>query len=777
MHPEALGSLPHGARRLTICEMPDLGPPDREPAPEPPSSPGNERSTGHRAGNSRDAALDLLRAIALGRVVVWHTVAATWLTVFAAIPLMFFVAGSLLGSSLDGRSYPSLVLRRARRLLLPLWLYGAVVAAVGASQAHVDGVALSLDPLGLVRGLSWVLPLVDPVESDWHAGWLSGHLWYLRAYLWIVLLAPVLAMFARRLVLSVPILVLLVVQLEVARSFGVPGLAEGQARVVIGDFVTYGLFAVLGLAYSRYRPTLNRRLLGAGAVACGAGAATYAAMAGLPEGGLNASYPAILLTGAAWLLAAGAAEPPLRRLAEMASVRRATSAIGRRAVTIYLWHPVAIVVSYAALEGRTPSPTVFALLLTPVLTAFVVLAVGFVEDIAAGRLRAPLPRWRWPTLRGAAFAPTVVAVLVVATPLIAEPFVADPVLASVAGPPAGTRRPPSYRVALGSTAFAGNGAAIDQRPLRLKHGRMPVRQLQRALDRWRKAHPDVQLAAVALTVEGKGWFGQSNAEGVAPMGMDEPYKVASLTKVFTGTLVMRAAEFGAVKLDAPMPRLAGIRVPRALRGITPRQLLQHTSGLVDYLNAHGYHPSLSPTPQQAVNMALSTPLVAPPGTKVHYSNTNYLYLGLLLEQLTGRLYEELVAELVGGISLPGIFVHPDGGPGRVGHASGGVRASLPDLVRYADALYTPGRVLPRRWIDQMMTLDRHNLGLGTWPLCPCWTDLMGRKRYSAIGHHVGHGGLYRNPAGMTIAIRVEPPSKHTGAQVEGLHQLLLAVLR
>src|SRR3954447_10083592 len=89
----------------------------------------------------RDPALDLLRGVALLRVVLWHTFATTWMTAFAAIPLMFFVAGTLLAAAGERRRYRDVVGRRVRRLLLPLWAYGVVVAgatAVRASLNHED---------------------------------------------------------------------------------------------------------------------------------------------------------------------------------------------------------------------------------------------------------------------------------------------------------------------------------------------------------------------------------------------------------------------------------------------------------------------------------------------------------------------------------------------------------------------------------------------------------------------------------------------------------------
>ena len=69
------------------------------------SAPRRYRPAHFRQVTRRDPALDLLRVIALARVVLWHVLAATWMTFFAAIPLMFFVAGTLLDGSQRRRSY------------------------------------------------------------------------------------------------------------------------------------------------------------------------------------------------------------------------------------------------------------------------------------------------------------------------------------------------------------------------------------------------------------------------------------------------------------------------------------------------------------------------------------------------------------------------------------------------------------------------------------------------------------------------------------------------
>src|SRR3954463_5509044 len=105
----------------------------------------------HDGSAVRDPALDLVRGIALIRVVLWHTFANTWMTMFAAIPLMFFVAGTLLAASGDRRRQRDVVGRGMRRLLLPLWAYGVVVGSATVLRASLNHEQLRLTPHALVK--------------------------------------------------------------------------------------------------------------------------------------------------------------------------------------------------------------------------------------------------------------------------------------------------------------------------------------------------------------------------------------------------------------------------------------------------------------------------------------------------------------------------------------------------------------------------------------------------------------------------------------------------
>jgi D-alanyl-D-alanine carboxypeptidase len=162
---------------------------------------------------------------------------------------------------------------------------------------------------------------------------------------------------------------------------------------------------------------------------------------------------------------------------------------------------------------------------------------------------------------------------------------------------------------------------------------------------------------------GQVWRG---AAGVADVGTGRPIRpdmrqrVGSITKTFTAAAILQQVEQGRIRLDAPI----GGYLPRLVPGergqqITVRMLLNHTSGIADYIPyafpslQEGSPKSLDDNrfrqfrPAELIEMGLMAPATGEPGGPTGvYSNTNYMLLGQLLEQVTGSTVEKYITENV-----------------------------------------------------------------------------------------------------------------------------------
>ncbi|GAB3937958.1 serine hydrolase domain-containing protein [Kribbella albertanoniae] len=165
------------------------------------------------------------------------------------------------------------------------------------------------------------------------------------------------------------------------------------------------------------------------------------------------------------------------------------------------------------------------------------------------------------------------------------------------------------------------------------------------------------------------WVG---ASGVAEIGTAIPvdpagsFRIGSVTKTFTATVVLQLVGEGVLALDDSVDRwLPGV-VP-AGKAITLRQLLNHTSGLYDYTK------DLPDTagvirdrfvhwdPRATVDSAAVQPLSFEPGATYSYSNTNYLVLGLIIEAATSKSFETEIESRI----LHPLDLQQTGAPGDV----------------------------------------------------------------------------------------------------------------
>lgn len=138
-------------------------------------------------------------------------------------------------------------------------------------------------------------------------------------------------------------------------------------------------------------------------------------------------------------------------------------------------------------------------------------------------------------------------------------------------------------------------------------------------------------------------FGEMDVENHVPASPTAVLPVGSITKTMTGLLVMQQVEAGKIdpsaKAGAYLPDL-----PAPARDIAVHHLLDHTSGLVNYMELPDF-PWSEQRPisrEEMVRWFAARPLLSPPGTRYSYTNSGLYLLGLILEAVTGRTYEELL---------------------------------------------------------------------------------------------------------------------------------------
>ena len=168
---------------------------------------------------------------------------------------------------------------------------------------------------------------------------------------------------------------------------------------------------------------------------------------------------------------------------------------------------------------------------------------------------------------------------------------------------------------------------------------------------------------VLSVMKGDGSFAWSGASGIAsqngqtPMTKDTPIYIASITKLYTATAIMRLYEKGELSLDDPMSKylpkelIQGIHIYQGKdysREITIKQLLSHTSGIADYYTEKPKggkslfalfleEPERSWTVDETIEWARNKlEPNFPPGTDASYSDTNFQLLGKIIESVANK---------------------------------------------------------------------------------------------------------------------------------------------
>ncbi|MFE5617049.1 serine hydrolase domain-containing protein [Streptomyces sp. NPDC056524] len=192
-------------------------------------------------------------------------------------------------------------------------------------------------------------------------------------------------------------------------------------------------------------------------------------------------------------------------------------------------------------------------------------------------------------------------------------------------------------------------------------GRGPLDRaaLRGSLDAFHKAGMYGAYSAVRDgSAQWRGATGFADIDSRRPMGPNFEHRVGSITKTFTAVAVLQQARAGRIDLDAPVGRYLPDLVPGERgRQVTVRMLLNHTSGIADYVlpafpgilenpgKALDENRLRRIAPEELVRLGLAAPPVAERGTHA-YSNTNYILAGLLLERVTGEKAEAYITRNV-----------------------------------------------------------------------------------------------------------------------------------
>lgn len=173
---------------------------------------------------------------------------------------------------------------------------------------------------------------------------------------------------------------------------------------------------------------------------------------------------------------------------------------------------------------------------------------------------------------------------------------------------------------------------------------------------------DLGSVIVAL-VESDGSIVQASrtpGADVPAVDADDLFRIGSITNVFTSALSLMLVEDGLVDLDAPASDYI-TRVPMP-EGVTVRHLLGHRSGIASHTNEEffeevGRDDGRVWAPEEMVANIADEPADFEPGTDFTYSNTNYILLGILIEEVVGDTYHDtLRSRILEPLAMPDTYV-------------------------------------------------------------------------------------------------------------------------
>ena len=233
------------------------------------------------------------------------------------------------------------------------------------------------------------------------------------------------------------------------------------------------------------------------------------------------------------------------------------------------------------------------------------------------------------------------------------------------------------------------------------------------------AHKYRQFNGAALVAENgkvvyKGGFGMANMEWNIPNTPDTKFRLGSITKQFTATVILQLVEQGKIKLDGKLSDYLPDYRKDVGEKVTIHHLLTHTSGIPSYTSQPGFAENVSRNPYKVdefVKKYASGNLEFEPGSKFLYNNSGYFLLGAIIERVTGKPYEQVLKENIfdplgmkntgydrygtilpkraaGYVKTPDSYVNAPYLDMSIPYAAGSLYSTVEDLYLWDQALYT-----------------------------------------------------------------------------------------
>lgn len=272
------------------------------------------------------------------------------------------------------------------------------------------------------------------------------------------------------------------------------------------------------------------------------------------------------------------------------------------------------------------------------------------------------------------------------------------------------------------------------------------------------------LPGLAVAVLRDGQIVKTAAHGLADLELDVPvttktvFQIQSITKTFTSAAILLLAEEGKLALADPVSRhLEG--TPDSWKDITIRHLLNHTSGIKDFINEPTASLRLDVTEEEVLRATAPRPLNFATGERYAYSNTNYHLLAMIIRKLTGQWYGDFLRERLFtplGMADTRVVSLSDLIPGRasgyfwtgqgyrkgefvaesiLSYGGGGILSTAPDLALWARAIMTGNLLKPETLADAWTPARFNNGGTSGYGLGWGIGTVNGHREISHSGGH------------------------------------------